>query len=472
MKTHLKTLIGITVTALFLASCSGPTYVTTPRSYYHPSYNSNYGDGQPEGYYYNPNEQTYQYQQPTTVLTSSPVLNFNDFYTQLSPHGVWVNISPYGQVWIANVRDFQPYSTNGYWTYTTYGWTWVSNYPWGWAPFHYGRWGYHNRYGWYWVPGYEWGPAWVVWSSGADMYGWAPLMPGMNYGVRLSVNHFPATYWTFMPCRYMGHNNLGGYYVNRSKNVTIINNTTIINNYGSENNGRYNMGPNAADVQRHTGRSVQPLRVSSTSDSRSTGIHNDELRVYRPAASDAPSRTSSTSSSDNRATAQPSRTQTEQPANQRATTSQTRTPSNSSSETREYRPTQEQPPVSNRAAPQTNKQIQRAQSDNVSTQQQQQRQAQQQTQQSDQRRQAQPQKQQSQQRRETQTQTQQSQQRQAQPQQQSEQRRNDVQAQPQQQSEQQREAEPQQQSRRQSQSQPQQQQQQEGRSSTTTPNRR
>ena len=463
MKTHLKTLIGITVTALLLAGCSGPTYVTTPRTYYHPSSSYSYGDGQPEGYYYNPNEQTYQYQQPATVLTSTPALSFNDFYTQLSPHGVWVNISPYGQVWIAGVRDFQPYSTNGYWAYTTYGWTWVSNYPWGWAPFHYGRWGYHNRYGWYWVPGYEWGPAWVVWSSSADMYGWAPLMPGMNYSVRLSVNHFPSSYWTFMPCRYMGHNNLGGYYVNRSKNVTIINNTTIINNYGTENNGRYNMGPNASDVQRHTGRAVQPLRVSSASDSRSTGINNDELRVYRPATSQGPSRTSSASTNDNRATTPPSRTQTEQPANQRSTTSQSRTSSNSSSETREYRPTQEQPPVTNRAAPQTTRQIQRAQSDDISTQQQQQqRQAQPQQQQSGQSRQAQPQKQQTQQRRETQTQ----------PQQQSQQR----QAQPQpQQSGQQREAEPQQQSRRQSQSeQPQQQQQQEGRSSTTTttPNRR
>jgi len=423
MKTNFKTLIGITVTVIFFASCKSPTYVTTTRSYYNPSYGNNYGDGQPVGYYYNPSIQSYQYQQSTNVVVSPSLLNFNDFYTQLSPYGVWVNLPPYGQVWIANVRDFQPYSTNGYWAYTSYGWTWVSNYSWGWAPFHYGRWGYDNRYGWYWVPGYEWGPAWVVWSSSGDMYGWAPLMPGMNYGVRLTVNLFPSSYWTFMPCRHMGSNNIGGYYVNRSNNVTIINNTTIINNYGSENNRRYNMGPNATDVQRHTGRTVQTLRVSNTSDSRNTGISNDELRVYRPAASESSSRTSSTSANDNRGT----RTQQEQPAN-RATTSQTSTQSTQTSETREYRPTQEQPPVTNKAAPQTTRQIQRAQNDNISTQQQQQ-----------------PQRQ--------------SQQRQTQSQQQTEQQTEQQQQQPQRQSQQ-----------RQTQSQ--QQSQQEGRSSTTTSNRR
>ena len=356
MNTHFKTIISIAVTAIFFAGC-GPAYVSTGRSYYNPSYGYNYGDGQPDGYYYNPNTQSYQRQQSANVVVSQSSLSFNDFYTQLSPYGVWVNIRPYGQVWVANVRNFQPYSTNGYWAYTTYGWTWVSNYAWGWAPFHYGRWGYDNRYGWYWVPGYEWGPAWVAWSSSADMYGWAPLMPGMNYGVRLTVNLFPSSYWTFMPGRYMGNTNIGGYYVNRSNNVTIINNTTIINNYETENNNRYSRGPNVADVQRHTGRTVEPLRVSSASDSRSTGVSNNELRVYRPSTSEGSSR--STTTPDN---------------NNRVSTPQTRTQQDQTPETREYRPTQEQPRVTNRAAPQTTRQIQRAQSDNNSSQQQQQQQ--------------------------------------------------------------------------------------------------
>ena len=154
--------------------------------------------------------------------------------------------------------------------------------------------------------------------------------------------------------------------------------------YGTENNNRYSRGPNASDVQRYTGRTVEPLRVSSTTDSRSTGVRNDELRVFRPTTSEASSR-STTAPENNRVstpqtqTAQPATrattpqrgTQTEQPATG-TTTPQRSVQSDQSSETREYRPTQEQPPVTNRVAPQTTRQIQRAQSDNVSSQQQQQ----------------------------------------------------------------------------------------------------
>ena len=250
MKTFLNTLICMAAAALLFMGC-GPSYVRATSSY-SSTYGYDYGDGQTDSYYYNTNTQV---NQPNVVVTQT-VLTFNDFYSELSPYGVWVNIRPYGRVWVANVPNFQPYSSNGYWAYTTYGWTWVSNYAWGWAPFHYGRWGYHNRYGWYWVPGYEWGPAWVAWSSSGDMYGWAPLMPGMNYNVRLGVRNFPSSYWTFMPGRHLGNTNIGGYYMNRSNNVTIIKNTTIINNYGTENDRRFSRGPNASDVQRYTGRTV------------------------------------------------------------------------------------------------------------------------------------------------------------------------------------------------------------------------
>ena len=359
MKTRIKALICIIATALILTGCVPATYVRTGAGY-SPSYGYSYGDGQPSGYYYNPNTQTFQYQQSATVVTNQQALSFNDFYAHLSPHGIWVNIAPYGQVWVANVRNFQPYSTNGYWSYTTYGWTWVSNYSWGWAPFHYGRWGYDSRYGWYWVPGYEWGPAWVAWSSGGDMYGWAPLMPGMHYGVTLTVNLFPSSYWTFMPCRHMGSTNIGGYYVNRSRNTTIINNITIINNYGTENNRRYGMGPSAADVQRHTGRNFQPIPVTNVSDSRNTGVSNNELRVYRPGTTADNTRPTTTDNTrptvtDNtRPTTSPTVVQPNQPATQ----------------DNEYRANPAQPRVRNTAAPQTTRQIQNAQTDNNKQQQQ------------------------------------------------------------------------------------------------------
>ena len=332
MKKYLTIFAGILAIALITTGCKSYAQAGYNNGYYN-NYSYGYGDGQPNDDYY------YSYdQQPSGQV---PV-GFNDFYNQLAPYGVWVNIAPYGRVWVANVPNFQPYSTNGYWTYTTYGWTWVSNYSWGWAPFHYGRWGYNNMYGWYWVPGYVWGPAWVAWSSSADMYGWAPLMPGMNFGVSLSLNLFPSSYWTFMPGRYMGMNNIGTYYVSRSRNVTIIKNTTIINNYGTENNRRYTMGPNVTDVQRYTGRTVQPMRVTNVTDNSRAGASNNELRVYRPVT--APTNTSSNN-----------RTTTNTPDNNRSDAPQTRgsqppqQPSNNASQIRGSQPPQQ--PANN--APQT-----------------------------------------------------------------------------------------------------------------------
>jgi len=417
MKKKIKIFAGFAIVlaaALVITGCTTSRVGYRSGGYY--SYHSyGYGDGQPyDDYYYNYNQQSYQ--QPNVQVS----LSFNDFHHQLSPYGTWVNLAPYGQVWVANVPNFQPYSTNGYWTYTNYGWTWVSNYSWGWAPFHYGRWGYNNRYGWYWVPGYVWGPAWVAWSSGSNMYGWAPLMPGMNFNVRLTMDLFPSSYWTFMPGRYMGMNNIGTYYVNRSQNVTIIKNTTIINNYGTESSNyrRYSMGPSASDVQSQTGRSVQQMRVTEVSDNTRTGVSNDELRIYRPAATSGNNRAGSSESrspqtqqtqqnqqSTNRAgssdtrssqTQQNQQTQQSQQPTNRSDASQTRTqqqtqqnqqsnnrseatqsrtsqPASQQDSQRSYQPNPVQPRATNSASPQTSRQIQAAQSDNNKEQQQQQR---------------------------------------------------------------------------------------------------
>jgi hypothetical protein len=386
MKKYFTIFAGVVATALITTGCEPLTYAQTDNNggYYAPPPDNgyNYGDG-----YSDAQGDNYDYsQQPgiTYQQSAAQPMGFNDFYNQLSPYGSWVNVAPYGQVWVANLPNFQPYSTNGYWTYTTYGWTWVSNYPWGWAPFHYGRWGYSNIYGWYWVPGYVWGPAWVAWSSSSDMYGWAPLMPGMHFGVTLSMGLFPSSYWTFMPGRYMGMNNIGNYFVNRSRNVTIIKNTTIINNYGVENNRHYTMGPRATDVQRYTGRSIQPMRVTNAADNKSTGVNSNELRVYRPvtrAANTSSNRGATNNSANNRTVAPQTRntqqtnraatpqTRGEQPAQQQANrtaTPQTRSEQPAQQQAavqRAYKPNPAQPKVTNTAAPQTSRQVQAAQTE-------------------------------------------------------------------------------------------------------------
>ena len=161
-------------------------------------------------------------------------ISYQTFYDELSPHGRWIDYPDYGYVWSPNLGpDFQPYSTGGQWVWSDeYEWMWVSDYSWGWAPFHYGRWFHDAYYGWMWVPGYDWSPAWVSWRTGGDYYGWAPLRPGISISIGFGNYNPPYDYWCFAPRRYINHRNIGSYCVDRSRNITIINNTTIINNYG------------------------------------------------------------------------------------------------------------------------------------------------------------------------------------------------------------------------------------------------
>ena len=217
----------------------------------------------------------------TYTQEEAPEISFNTFYDELTPYGRWVDYPQYGRVWIASQNGFTPYQTDGHWAFTSYGWTWVSDYNWGWAPFHYGRWSYDSFYGWFWVPGYEWAPAWVSWRSGGGYYGWAPLSPGINISIGASFGNIPQERWCFLQSRYMGNNNMRNYYENRGNNITIINNTTIINTTNQYRGARYLQGPDRGDVERNIGRRLQTIQVR---DANKPGqqANNDNINVYRP----------------------------------------------------------------------------------------------------------------------------------------------------------------------------------------------
>jgi hypothetical protein len=249
--------------AFFIASC-GPTRVIQTESY-----------------------------QPAPEPAPVPVaaVSYQSFYDDLAPYGSWINYPGYGYVWMPNAGpDFVPYNTNGNWIYTEAGWTWASNYNWGWAPFHYGRWFYEGGYGWMWVPGNEWAPAWVSWRGDNDYYGWAPLGPNVSIDVALGSYNPPMNYWNFVPRRYMGNPQWHNYYVDRSRNVTIINNTTIINNYSGTNRARYAYapGPDPVEVRRVSGANIQPVRIreANTPGSR---VNGNQFDIYRPRIDATPS---------------------------------------------------------------------------------------------------------------------------------------------------------------------------------------
>ncbi|UIR56539.1 hypothetical protein LZQ00_01655 [Sphingobacterium sp. SRCM116780] len=203
-------------------------------------------------------------------------VSFQTFYDELSPYGDWVNDREYGYMWIPNEGpNFQPYSTNGYWTMTEYGNTWVSNYSWGWAPFHYGRWEFSNRYGWAWIPDYEWGPAWVNWREGSGYYGWAPL------GINVSIN-IPMNFWVFVGASNIFSNRLDRYYVHPRNYNNFYNRTTIINNTVIINNRNYVGGPRRSDIERNTGSRVSVRNINDSGRPGASRVRNNSIDMYRP----------------------------------------------------------------------------------------------------------------------------------------------------------------------------------------------
>jgi hypothetical protein len=217
--------------------------------------------------------------------TAQVSVDYKIFYDELSPYGTWVNTTEYGYAWIPDVADdFEPYNTNGYWIFTDDGWTWVSDYSWGWAPFHYGRWYEDPYYGPMWIPGNEWGPGWVTWRQSEGYYGWAPIGPGISIDIAYGNNYnLPYNQWTFVRDRDFGRNNINKYYIDRSTNITIINNSTVINNVRNDGRShvRYNGGPDRNDVQRRSGNNVTPI-VIRESNKPGQHLNKSDMEVYRP----------------------------------------------------------------------------------------------------------------------------------------------------------------------------------------------
>jgi hypothetical protein len=79
---------------------------------------------------------------------------------------------------------------------------------------------------------------------------------------------------------------VSNYYVNESRNVTIINNTTIINsrvvNVNNNNNRTvYVNGPDRQEVERVTGSPIRPA-VIRENNRPGEQVNNDQYTIYRP----------------------------------------------------------------------------------------------------------------------------------------------------------------------------------------------
>ncbi|MEA3187811.1 MAG: hypothetical protein QOD99_1641 [Chthoniobacter sp.] len=203
-------------------------------------------------------------------------VSFSYFYDNLDPYGEWVEVSDYGYCWHPTGvdADWAPYS-DGYWAYTDSGWTWVSYEDFGGITYHYGRWVRLEDEGWCWVPDYEWAPAWVSWRSSSNHIGWAPLPPrarfhrdlGISVGVDVEFDIGPA-YYNFCEVSHFGDPALRPIIIDRSRNVTIINETTNITNItiNKTTNNVFVGGPQFQTVSARSSRPIPVLKLRRQTD--------------------------------------------------------------------------------------------------------------------------------------------------------------------------------------------------------------
>lgn len=182
-----------------------------------------------------------------------------DFYEPLATSGDWVDVAPYGRVWVPREdvvgTDFVPYSTGGQWVATDQGWVFQSQWEneFGWATYHYGRWAWAEDLGWYWVPDVEWGPAWVDWRYGGAYVGWAPLAP-------VGVVLVPAAY-VFVETRYIAEPAVWRFRVPPQHVTVIYGATAPSHEYAMRGSVRWSLGPPMAHVAA-AGVMVRPVRYT------------------------------------------------------------------------------------------------------------------------------------------------------------------------------------------------------------------
>lgn len=200
------------------------------------------------------------------VTVASPAyagVSFNLFYSNLSPHGTWLVSAEYGRVWQPwdSYRGWNPY-LDGHWVYADVGWTWVSDYEWGDLPYHYGTWFNDPNYGWVWVPGYVWAPAWVVFRTGPDYIGWAPVSPGFSINASWSQGA-PGGPFLFVSTSHFCDPRVGRYVVSEHTNGRILNETRVVHNLTVEQNVVVNRGPDPRMIERASGRRVRAVPIES-----------------------------------------------------------------------------------------------------------------------------------------------------------------------------------------------------------------
>ncbi|HUD72475.1 MAG TPA: DUF6600 domain-containing protein, partial [Dongiaceae bacterium] len=155
--------------------------------------------------------------------------------------------------------------------------TWVSDYPWGAIPYHYGTWYPDPVFGWVWVPGDVWAPAWVVFRTGPDYIGWAPVSPRFAIGVSFA-HAAPAGPFLFVPAGHFCDVAVGRHAVSESRGRALVHETRLVDNLAIRDNLVVNRGPDPAVIERAGGRPIRRVPIEAVPRAAPGGVH-DRSRI-------------------------------------------------------------------------------------------------------------------------------------------------------------------------------------------------
>jgi hypothetical protein len=180
------------------------------------------------------------------VSAGTGVDNSTDDVTYLAQYGTWIDMEPYGSVWVPSVSpDWRPF-TYGHWVWSDAGWAWVSYEPYGWLVYHYGNWGFAPDIGWFWIEGSEWSPAPVRWLDYDGYCSWAPLPPpGVEWEDPWLESGFD--FWVVVRIQDFDRENVGQYRIGRPPHPR---------NVEKESVSREPIGIH--DVEKITGHTIKP----------------------------------------------------------------------------------------------------------------------------------------------------------------------------------------------------------------------
>jgi hypothetical protein len=184
----------------------------------------------------------------------------------------------------SKVSEYIPYN-NGQWVNTDAGWYFKAEKPQEDLTCHYGRWTQNPKLGYVWLPGKTWSPAWVEWRENADYIAWAPVPPGTYISDnKINVTNSNENRFTIVEKRMFMEPSVYKYryqYV-ENKNKIMIKEMTKTDGVMIKNKIVINKGPDVATIEKYSGKKVEQVKIDKVGKKEDSGYKGNIISVYTP----------------------------------------------------------------------------------------------------------------------------------------------------------------------------------------------